>query len=161
MNLSSCVPDVAIDVTLTMDIKTKSSLKRSHSFGGFLNSKTLAPGPPVLGQSFRSQQPNKKHLRTPSCLYKVKTPKVARPQRALVVFRHVKNGLRCDPNIFALLLKSQGVCRVLIIFFDVLVSVWTPPSATSCACVKLKTCRRHRPDRCVSRASTGAHCSKF
>ena len=79
--------------------KRSSSLVRSRSFGGFLNTKGLtssASSPPVLGQSFKSpsQSTPKRGLGGLSFSRKAKTPKVARPERALVIFKHVRKGIR-------------------------------------------------------------------
>ena len=80
--------------------RTSSSLVRSRSFGGFLNTKGLtsasSSSPPVLGQSFKSpsQSTPKRGLGGLSFSRKAKTPKVARPERALVIFKHVRKGIR-------------------------------------------------------------------
>ena len=84
--------------------KKSSSLVRSRSFGGLLNSKSLmtsSPALPVLGQNLKSPSQNTPKrssgsggLGALSFSRKAKTPKVARPQRALVIFKHVKLGIR-------------------------------------------------------------------
>ena len=86
------------------DKPSGSSLKRSLSFGGFLNSKSLASptsplGAPVLGDSFKtSTRPKRKGTSAGYGLSfmakKPKIPKVPRPQRTLMIFEHVKNGVQ-------------------------------------------------------------------
>ena len=90
----------------------KSSLVRSRSFGGLLNSKSLSSSPltPMLGQSFRSPQAksgsvgmtsgagggssvNLGSVLSFSSRKSPKVPKVPRPQRAGIVFEHVKRGI--------------------------------------------------------------------
>lgn len=76
----------------------KNPLKRSFSFGGFLNSKSLtspsASGTPVLGAGRTTGVQKKSSGFGFSFSKKNKISKVPRPQRVLMMFEHLKNGIQ-------------------------------------------------------------------